>query len=150
MIKYAIGLVAVVVLAITTAAWAADVVNQGAGSNAVTPWKVRLVTSTGTAVDSVGLVGPAITAGAPAFNLAVSTTSTPTAALTAGATYRVACNGQVFFRTGAATPVAVTTDAPIYGPAVEYLTLATGSTMFAFVTASGTASCVGTRLAAAP
>jgi len=134
-------------IAVGAVARAADVVNQGAGSAAVTPWKVYMVApGSSTAVGG----SPFVTAGAPAFILTVTSVSTPTPALTTGASYRVACNTQVFFRTGAATPVALTTDAPIFGPAVEYLALKTGSTMFAFITASGTATCTGTLITATP
>lgn len=92
-----------------------------------------LVTSTGT-----------VAAGAPTWTVNVTAVSSATTGLTVATCYRVACNAPVFWRTGTGTPVALTTDLPLYGPAVEKVCLTATGTAIAFVTASGTATCVGT------
>ena len=135
-------------LAFALPAAAQQVVNQGNGSNSVVPWKARIVTSSGAAIDAL----PAIylTTGAPAAVVAVSTVSAAATGLVAGATYRVACDTAVFFRIGAGTPVAVTTDAAFYGPAVEYIGFPSTATGFAAITLSGTGTCSLLRVTYVP
>jgi hypothetical protein len=121
------------VLALATVAVAGTVVDQGQGNARAIPWNV-----------SAG--GGYMAAGAPAFNLSVGVGGANSGAVALGATYRIACSGPVFFRVDAGGSTAVVTDTPIYGPAVEYVAIrgVTGS-MFYFITAAGTVSCVGTR-----
>ena len=135
-------------LAFALPAAAQQVVNQGNGSNSFVPWKTRIVTSSGAAIDAL----PAIylTTGAPAAVVAVSTVSAAATGLVAGATYRVACDTAVFFRIGAGTPVAVTTDAAFYGPAVEYIGFPSTATGFAAITLSGTGTCSLLRVTYVP
>jgi hypothetical protein len=128
-------------LLLATVAVAAPV-DQGSGQPAsLAPWRIAATTSTG---KGVGTGTGYIAAGAPAATVAVSTSSNAAIGLTTGATYRVACNVPCFYRTGTGTPVALTSDAPLYGPAVDYIGLvpATAATAIAFVTASGTGTCV--------
>ena len=142
-------LIVALTLAFALPAAAQQVVNQGNGSNSVVPWKTRVVTSTGTAVDVFG-VRYFATTGAPAAVVAVSTVSAAATGLVAGATYRVACDTAVFFRIGAGTPVAVTTDAAFYGPAVEYIGFPSTATGFAAITLSGTGTCSLLRVTYVP
>lgn len=79
--------------------------------------------------------------GAPSATVAISTVSAAATGLTASACYRVACNTPCFYRSGAATPTALTSDNPIFGPAVEKICIPSTDTALAFVTASGTGSC---------
>jgi hypothetical protein len=123
---------------VAAAALAATPVDQGQGSTRVIPWRVTTTTSSGGAGTGTGYIA----AGAPAANVSVSTLSAAATGLTAGAVYRVACNVPVFYRTGTGTPTALTSDAPLYGPAIDYVGLVGTSTAIAFVTAAGTGSCV--------
>ncbi len=100
--------------------------------------------------DAAGQKGDFRTQGAPAFNLSCSGVSAATTGLTSSARYRVACTGAVFIRTGTGTPTAVTTDAPIFGPAVEVVALDSTATAIACITAAGTATCTGTLLKSSP
>lgn len=87
-----------------------------------------------------------LAAGAPTFGGAtdnVTTGSTPFCSLTPGSTYRVCCSAAVTWRMGAATPTAVTTDSPLYGPVCEDIALGASDTCIAMITASGTATCSG-------
>lgn len=103
------------------------------------------VTTSGTAT-STGLVTSdgTVVAGAPTWTVAATPVSASAAGLTAGTCYRVACNAPVFWRTGTGATTALTTDLPLYGPAVEKVCLTAAATTIAFVTAAGTATCVGT------
>lgn len=99
---------------------------------------------------TTGVAGAVVKTGAPSFSLAVSTSSAYVASLTASGCYRVACSGTVYWRTGTGTPTALTTDNPLYGPVVESICLPSTDTVFAAITAAGTATCVGTALARTP
>jgi hypothetical protein len=129
-------------------ALAGTLVDQGSGTTTTRPWRVTLTDATGTAADLSGAAY--LATGAPAARVSVSAVSAAATGLTAGARYRVACDTTVYFRTGSGTPTAVTTDAPIYGPSVEYLALRTGDTGVAFITGAGTGTCVLSRLYSAP
>ena len=142
-------LIVALTLAFALPAAAQQVVNQGNGSNSVVPWKTRVVTSTGTAVDVFG-VRYFATTGAPAATLAVSTVSAAATGLTAGAIYRVTCDTTVRFRLGTGTPVALTTDSAFFGPATEYIGFPSTATAFAAITLAGTGTCTLLTLTLAP
>lgn len=88
--------------------------------------------------------------GAPTATVAVSTVSAAATGLSASSCYRVACSVPLFYRSGTATPTALTTDNPFYGPAVEKVCVPSTDTALAFVTASGTGSCGLTLLSNTP
>lgn len=102
-------------------------------------------TSTGSATTAT--VPEPITAGAPVANLAISTTSAVVTGLVGGYTYRIAATVPCYFRVGDSSVVALTTDAPMFGPSVENITLPTAATAIAFVTSTGTGTVTITRLA---
>lgn len=137
--------VSLLALLLGGSALAGTLVDQGSGTTTTRPWRVTLTDSTG-APATLPSGEVYIGTGAPAARVSVSIVSAAATGLTAGARYRIACDGPVFFRTGSGTPTAVTTDAIFYGPQVEYLALRTGDTAVAFITASGTATCTLSRL----
>lgn len=88
--------------------------------------------------------------GAPSSTVAISTVSNAAIGLTTSSCYRVACNVPCFYRSGAATPTALTTDNPFFGPAVEKVCIPSTDSAIAFVTASGAGSCGITLLSNTP
>ena len=129
------------------------------GGNAITaanPLPTRLYDGASGAMGTT--VNPVVTnvrlgyvkTGAPTFSASASTVSAAATGLTAGACYRVACTATVYFRSGAGTPTALTTDNPFFGPAVEKVCLPSTDTALAFVTTAGTGTCAGTVLAVTP
>lgn len=136
----ALAFLAVLAL-IPIASDAGTLVDQGAGSVGQQPWKFVLVPG----LTSVSTNG-SVTAGAPLFNVSVSTVSAAATGLGVNTCYRVSCNATVTFRTGTGTPVALTTDGDIFGPAVEKICLVGTATAIAFIMASGTGTCKGMLL----
>lgn len=134
-IGFVILVVIVAVLSVGIAT-AADIVNQGAGSRAVTPWRVSLATPGGSAAMGTVPLAP----GVPT-NVAASTISAAATGFTAGAILRIVCSIDTFYRVGSGTPTAVTTDNDLPARVIEYIMLPTGMTAIAFVTASGTGTC---------
>lgn len=132
--------VAPFLLGLLLAAPATAQVQKVAGIDATGTTRVIKTGADGAIATSEGTV----VAGAPTWTVSASTVSAAATGLTVGTCYRVACNAPVFWRTGTATPTALTTDLPLYGPAVEKVCLTSTSTAIAFVTASGTGTCVGT------
>src|SRR5512147_1675298 len=134
-------LVAIIIAAFASVATAQTVVNQGQGQATTSkPWRVTIAgSSTGGAVT----VGPgAVKSGAPNATASTSAVSAATSALTAGGCYRVACTSTTYFRTGTGTPTALTTDNPIFGPAIEKVCLQSTDTVIAFVQSAGTGTCI--------
>lgn len=120
---------------------AGTLVDQGAGSVGQQPWKFVLVPG----LTSVSTNG-SVTAGAPTFNVSVSTASAAATGLGTNTCYRVSCSTTVAFRTGTGTPTALTTDGDVFGPAVEKLCLVGTATAIAFITPTGTGTCKGILL----
>lgn len=120
------------------------------GKPTATSATVPVKTATDGTLITSGVAGAVPKTGAPSFSLSVSAVSANVTGLTASACYRLACSGPVFWRTGTGTPTALTTDNPLYGPAVEALCLPSTDTVFAAITAAGTATCTGTLLARTP
>jgi hypothetical protein len=132
-------------LALPLAGVAQSTVNQGQGqSSGSKPWAVKGA-ATGGATSTVSSslnVGPGtIKTGAPNATVSTSAVSAAATGLTAGLCYRIACSAPVFFRTGTGTPVALTTDNAIFGPAVEKVCMQAADTAVAFIMAAGTGSC---------
>jgi hypothetical protein len=91
--------------------------------------------------------------GAPTFGGTannVTTGSTPFCSLTSGSFYEVCCSASVTWRTGAATPTALTTDNPLYGPGCRTIGLRAADTCIALITSSGTATCSGSLRSTTP
>lgn len=111
---------------------------------------VRFVT-----VDALGYLtnGQAGQTYSPAVptNVAVSTTSAAATGLTAGSCLRISCGSSTaYYRTGSATPTAVTTDNELPSAAVERFCLRSTETAIAFILSSGTGTCRVSTVATSP
>lgn len=120
------------------AAQAAEVVNQGAGSKAVSPWRVTL-TGAGGGNETAAAAIP-YAAGVPT-NVSVSTTTAAATGLTAERAYRIVCSVDTYYRVGSGTPTALTTDNDLPARVIEYVKLPAATTAIAFITASGSGTC---------
>jgi hypothetical protein len=131
----------IVALALAVPALAQTTVNQGQGqSSGSKPWVVSIGGSSASG-GSVSVGAGKIKSGAPTATVTTSAVSAAAIAITTGGCFRVACTATTFYRTGTATPTALTTDNPIFGPGVEKVCLQATDTALAFVQASGTGTC---------
>ena len=93
----------------------------------------------GNLFNSPGFVSPAVPG---TITIALASTSYSLCALTPGIQYRLACNVPVAYRTGAATPTAVSTDNPLGAipDREDAIILRTGETCIAVIS-TGTGAC---------
>jgi hypothetical protein len=140
----------ILALALPLAGRAQSTVNQGQGQTAgAKPWAMKGASAGGsTSTLSASLtVGPGtIKTGAPNATVATSGVSAAATGLTPGQCYRVACTATTFFRTQQGGGPALTTDNPIFGPAVEKVCMQAADNAIAFINATGTGTCTVTVL----